>query len=188
MISVPPDLFPAWDDSLFVLLNNRAHAPWLDAVMRGLTDTSSFRPLMYGLALLPVLLLRGRARVTWLVAWISVALGDLCVHHVLKPWLHRPRPLDAGLPVRALTALRHTFGFPSAHAANFAALAGAFAARRSRLAVPAAALALIVGYSRVYVGVHRPLDVLGGWMVGALVGVAVAAAWTTCVGVLERRR
>jgi membrane-associated phospholipid phosphatase len=177
MTPAPLVPFPAWDDSLFVLLNGRAHGAWLDAAMAALTDVSSLRPLMYALALLPMLLLRGRARVTWVVAWAAVGLTDLAVDSWLKPLVHRPRPVDAGLPVRALTTLRHSLGFPSAHAANFGALAAALAARGSRLASAAGALALVVGYSRVYVGVHRPLDVLGGWLVGAGAGLLCVAAW-----------
>jgi len=176
-MTAPPIPFPAWDDSLFVLLNGHAHAAWLDALMRALTAASGVRPLLYALALLPVLALRGRARANWVLAWLAVALADLAVARGLKPWVHRARPADAGLPVRALVELRHSLGFPSAHAVNLGAFTAALAARGSRLAWPAALLAAVVGYSRVYVGVHRPLDVLWGWLLGIGVGLLCALAW-----------
>jgi len=51
------------------------------------------------------------------------------------------------------------------------------AARWRRLAWPAAAIVLFVGYSRIYVGAHYPLDVLAGYAVGVIVGVIALAAW-----------
>ena len=62
--------------------------------------------------------------------------------------------------------------FPSGHAATSFACATVLAFAAPRLAVPLYLLAVAIAYSRVYVGVHYPIDVLGG----AILGVAVATA------------
>jgi undecaprenyl-diphosphatase len=63
-------------------------------------------------------------------------------------------------------------GFPSAHAAVAAALAVVAGWGAPRLRIPLAALAAAIGLARLYVGVHMPLDLLGGWAVGVLAGLA----------------
>ena len=170
--------FPAWDDSLFALLNGRLHAAPLDAAMLGLTWLSTAK---VGLALLIAavfLAARGwRRPVAWVAALLALGVDDLLVDRVVKRLVHRPRPLDAHLAVRALVELRHSLGFPSAHAANSAAVAAVLLALGHRRAGwVCAALSVWLGWSRVYVGVHRPLDVVGGWVIGAAVGWGVGLA------------
>jgi undecaprenyl-diphosphatase len=70
--------------------------------------------------------------------------------------------------------------FPSNHAVNASVLATLATLYMPRLWLPAAALAFLVGYSRVYVGVHYPLDVLAG----SLLGMAVAIAFSGGMNVL----
>ena len=67
----------------------------------------------------------------------------------------------------------HTGSFPSGHAATAFACATVIAWASPRLAVPAFVLAALVAWSRVYVGVHWPLDVLGGAALGVLVATAL---------------
>ncbi len=81
--------------------------------------------------------------------------------------------------VRLLVGRKSGYGFPSNHAANMAALAfslGMFFPRRLPWLAGAAAL---VAYSRVYVGVHYPLDVASGFMLGIIIGVASGMAFKT---------
>lgn len=166
--------FPAWDDSLFVRMNGAWHTPPADVVITAFMNASATRWVLAPLFLAIFLVPRGRARVVAAVGLLALGLCDLVVDQGLKPWIHRPRPLDAGLPIRALVDLRHSFGFPSAHAANSAAFATVLGLDGSRIAPAAIGLSALLGYSRIYVGAHRPLDVLFGWITGTLVGFAVA--------------
>jgi undecaprenyl-diphosphatase len=78
----------------------------------------------------------------------------------------------------------HSGSFPSGHATIAFACATVIAWQVPRLAFPAFALAAAIAWSRVYVGVHWPLDVLGG----AALGVLVATALLTLVEALRRSR
>jgi undecaprenyl-diphosphatase len=133
------------------------------------------------LAVLVVLLLvrRGRGRDAALVA-VAYA-GALVGTTVLKEVVGRPRPeqLSALLTVSP-------WSFPSGHAAATAALlvAGVLAVRGTRALLPGAAggvlLAVVAAAAQLVLGLHRPSDLVGGWL--------WAAAWTTAVWAAAERR
>ncbi|MFH1086306.1 MAG: phosphatase PAP2 family protein [Chloroflexota bacterium] len=98
-----------------------------------------------------------------------ILLLSAALNAALKIAFHEPRPywLAPGLTVwRGETS----FGLPSGHAQNAVALWGLLAASLKRRGVGLALVALIVliGLSRLYLGVHLPGDVLGGWLLGGL--------------------
>lgn len=129
--------------------------------------------------LLVVLLLARARRWQMLVACaLAVAAADLSVSRLLKPAFARERPCEVDPDVgRHLGEVGGRCGsgasFPSAHAANTAAVA---AVTGAPVLVGAA---VVVGASRVVLAQHYPSDVVAGWAYGALVGGAV--------GVLARR-
>ena len=96
---------------------------------------------------------------------------------VLKPIVARPRP-----PTRVLTG-ESGFGFPSGHTTGATALAICAIAvfsrlahtRRDRITLEATAVGylVIIGVSRVVLGAHRGLDVVGGWLLGAAIAITV---------------
>ena len=130
-------------------------------------------------------LLLGITRRSWepvLVAGVTLT-GTGVLTLVLKGVLGRPRP-----PLRDAVAVADGYAFPSGHAAaaaaGFGVLAYLIAARLRRweaqLAVWTAAtvLTVLVGVSRVYLGVHWMTDVLGGWAFGILWLTVVSVTWT----------
>lgn len=155
-----------WGYLIIQALQN-ARTPWLDALFKALTWTGNegfylvFVPLLYwgvhprfGLRFFLVFMLTG------------------AVNTLAKLALIQPRPS----PARVLHLVEADgFGFPSGHAQNAVVVWGWLAAqsRQPWAYIAAAVMAILVGVSRVYLGVHFPHDVLGGWLLGLLVLLVV---------------
>jgi membrane-associated phospholipid phosphatase len=112
----------------------------------------------------------GARRESWRRATATV-IGAYAANTALKLVVRRPRPRLRGLP--PLVGTPTQLSFPSAHATS--SFAGAYAYRRLGLpAAPLYGLAAALAWSRVYLGVHYPSDVLAG----AGLGTSIAAART----------
>jgi undecaprenyl-diphosphatase len=90
----------------------------------------------------------------------------------LKSAVRRKRPTGEVPEERSLVK-PESYSFPSGHTASAAAFSGVVGRAYPRLWLPINGLAAMVGFSRVYTGVHFPGDVLGGWIVGKGVAFVV---------------
>ncbi len=116
--------------------------------------------------------------IVWRRPWFFVALVTATLaadglSYLLRQWIGRDRPPLVYAEPRPLVSVPHSGAFPSGHAASAFAAATVIAWASRRLAVPAYLLATLVAWSRVYVGVHWPLDVIGGAALGTLVAIAL---------------
>ncbi len=117
-----------------------------------------------------------------------ILLIGTAFNETLKLALQGPRPYWISTGVKALSA-ETSFGIPSGHAQTAAGLWGMLAAslRRRWVSICAVALILLIGLSRIYLGVHFPQDVLVGWLLGGLTLWAFVALWQPVAGWLGRR-
>ena len=117
--------------------------------------------------------------------FVLVVTADLAadgIAYELREAVDRRRPPLVYAEPEPLVRVPHQPSFPSGHAATAFACATVIAATAPRLRIPAFVLAAAIAWSRVYVGVHWPLDVLGG----AALGVVVATALLTLAEALRR--
>jgi membrane-associated phospholipid phosphatase len=155
------------DEQLLRLARTRGHSPAVDRLVARFTLLGEHAAVWLAIGAVGAAADRSR-RVRWLRATGTVA-GMYGLNTAIKLIVRRSRPRLRGL--EPLITTPTTLSFPSAHAST--AFAGAFAYARLGLpAVPLYALAAKLSYSRLYLGVHYPSDVLAG----ALLGMAVAAA------------
>lgn len=181
-------------DTEILLAINGWHAPWADTLMWIISAKTTWIPLY--LLLIGLLVWRYRqpapTPIKWLqkvpacvvmivVIGLAVGAADFIASGILKDWMARPRPSR----VPELEGVLHLvngyksgqYGFVSSHAANTMAVALLFSLIwRNKIATVGLMLWVAANcYSRMYLGVHYPTDILGGLIVGSL--VAVGGYW-----------
>ena len=159
----------AWDEALLVAVS-RLQRPSMTKAMRAVTHLGDSQSLTFvGL----VLLLAGAAQTTHLAWMLLLATGGAALlAQLVKRLSKRRRPNVGILGFTALVQNPDAFSFPSGHTAASVALAVAWAGEGSGLGLLASAFAALVGFSRVYLGVHYPLDVMAGTILGLTAGMA----------------
>lgn len=161
------------DKQAMLWLNSR-HTPFFDQVMWFVSGRPEWIPLY--LVLLGWVIWRYRKQSVWIILTmvVMIVLSDQLAN-LLKNGVQRPRPCHDAEIGPLLHVVRNrcggAFGFVSGHAANSFALAVFISMlfRKSWLTVSMLCWAVLISYSRVYLGVHYPGDVLGGAVLGATV-------------------
>ncbi len=170
------DLVVGIDRALFALINQTLAWPPLDGVFLVITHKYFY----LGAGVLTAIYLPARYRRPGLycviAAAVAVGLSDVTTVRLLKPLFARARPPFALETVRLL--LPHQApspAFPSAHAANTFAFAFVVFTEYKRAGGALFVVAAVVSYSRLYVGVHYPLDAAGGAIWGIFIGICTAS-------------
>ena len=118
---------------------------------------------LFWIALTLVLLLFRKTRRVGIYCAVSMILTFLIVNCAIKSLVARTRPYDLFTEIQILAHAEHDFSFPSGHSANSFAVAWIlFRMTKKQYGVPAVILAALIAFSRLYVGVHYPTDVLAG--------------------------
>lgn len=174
------------DAGIFRWINQIMVHPALDDLMVFLT-TFRLSSHIFLLAALFIIIRKQRgAFVVLLFTLLAVGLADYTASGILKPLFQRIRPCFALQGCRLLIDQSHSYSFASSHAANSAAVASMiwiFFRRGEpveRLFSAVMVLyAFLIGYSRIYVGVHYPGDVLAGMTIGCTSAglVYLALSW-----------
>jgi len=145
------------------------HAPWLDGAMSLISISGIGSSIWYALALVAITRPRHRA-----AAWrlcLTLILCSVTVDLILKPTFARTRPVSirAFDAARAVPPIPRTLSFPSGHTAGAFGAAVSLSRMWPQGRIVWWVMALLMGYSRIYIGHHYPLDVAGGAMVGVLI-------------------
>ncbi len=168
-------------DTAWLVAINNCHNAFLDVWMWNISERLTWLPLY--ITLLVCLIRRFGKKSLWMMLAFAACIGlaDFISSGILKEWVMRPRPTREP----ALEGLLHIvnnyrggkYGFVSSHAANSISVCLLFSLlwRDWRATLPLVVYAALNCYSRMYLGVHYPGDILGGLLVGTLVTLGVYA-------------
>ena len=162
-----------FDGSIALLVSIQNLGTWLEAPMRFFTflGTENFY-----LLIMPILYWCVDASLGLRVGVILLLSGG--INSVLKMVFHSPRPYWVSAQLKALSS-ETTFGVPSGHAQNAVGVWGIMASYIAKPWAWACAIALIflIGFSRLFLGVHFVGDVVIGWLIGAALLFIVLKLW-----------
>lgn len=167
------------DNRLLTLIQEHLRTPLGDAVMPWITALGNLG--IFWILLAVILLFFPKWRMAGVQMLTAMALATLVGTVILKPLIARERPFLANDFTGLLIAAPKDFSFPSGHSAASMAVAAVLLRRSSRAGVPALVLALLIAFSRMYLYVHYPSDVLAGLLLGTF--SALIAMW-----ILKSRR
>ena len=170
------------DNKLFILFNSKISNPIFDLIFPVITDQDFWTLPMLGL-IIYLLIARGKVgKISVLLLLIAVGLSDFVSASILKPYFERLRPSHSELEGLILLVNKGgKYGFVSSHAANiFAAstILSFFYIHKKKLFLT---IAFLVSYSRIYVGVHFPGDVIFGGVLGYLIAITTITYYSKFV-------
>ncbi len=131
---------------------------------------------IFWIAVAVVLLFIPKQRKAGLSMGIALLIGLVVCNMILKPWVGRIRPYDYqlihfGKTIELLIATPHDFSFPSGHTIASFEAAVALTVHNRKLGIPAMILAVLIAFSRMYLYVHYPTDVLASVILGTAIAI-----------------
>lgn len=166
-----------WDQRLMTLLNQTWTNKGFDYFMPWITDL--FRKDWVVFIVLPIAVLvwciaqKKRALIVLTQLILALGLSDGITFRILKQSVERERPFVTTPATVLRTTVHYGYSFPSNHAANSFCAAVLLGLHYPFLKPYLLILASLISYSRVYVGVHFPSDVIAGALVGWFVAVTM---------------
>lgn len=160
------------DGQILLWIQEHVRNPILTAFFTRFTLLGDHGLLWIAVCLL--LLIFRRTRKGGIIVMFSL-LGSLLVNNILlKNLIARTRPYEVIESLQLLIAPQWDYSFPSGHAGSaFAAAMAMFLSLPKKFGIPALIVAALISFSRLYVGVHYPTDVLAGILTGVLIAVIV---------------
>ncbi|MEX1277299.1 MAG: phosphatase PAP2 family protein [Bacteroidota bacterium] len=185
------DFLFSLDLSLFWFGNRTLQNPLFDLLMPFVTDLNKKPVALVVAAILWLfLLVKGgkQGRIAALLLIPTIALGDQLNSSVLKHMVERIRPCHTLPDIHLLVSCGSGYSFPSSHAVNNFAAALVLAYFERKWTWAFFTFAGTVSFSRVYVGVHYPSDVLAGALIGLLVGLFILLLYTKSAAWFAERK
>ena len=176
------------EDSIMLFLQSIRN-PVLSAILVPITKSGNHGYIMIALILLTLFFKSERK--TFFTAALGLILGSLVTILFLKPFFMRPRPYAAIEGLVALVKMKKDpNSFPSGHttAAFAMAMGWQLASEKKWLKTFGWIFAVLMGFSRLYVGVHYPTDVLAGALIGTMGSVVAWQIVKRVFAALEKRK
>ena len=145
------------------------HNPVLDTLMYAITRLGDAGIIWILLCI--VLLVLPKTRKSGVILMAALLVDLVICNGILKPLVHRIRPFDVRTGIELLVKRPTDFSFPSGHtAASFASVMALYLAGEKKIWISSLGLAVLIAFSRLYLYVHYPTDVLGGVVAGLAAG------------------
>lgn len=163
------------DTALFYFFNTTLANPVFDRIFPFITENSNW--ILVYVFFLVWMIWRGgkRGRIAAAALFVAILICDPFCSRIVKEIFGRIRPCSALDDVRLLVGCGAGKSFPSSHAANNFAAAVVLSYFFKQYRCVFYTIAASIAFSRVYCGVHYPLDALGGAAIGAIIGFGVVA-------------
>lgn len=158
------------DFDILYWIQKHLHRTWLTRLMRWATALGNGG--MVWLVWCGILLFRKQTRITAATGLLALLLSVLTVNVFLKRFVARTRPFQNSQKLVLLIRKPEDFSFPSGHSSSSFAVSTVFLLLAPLwIGLPAWGMALLIAFSRLYLGVHYPTDVLCGAGLGILLGI-----------------
>jgi undecaprenyl-diphosphatase len=178
------------DTALFIFINHAIANPVFDFIFPAITNGLFWIVPGIAAAVFYFKWEKRKALIVLCLSLVTVGISDPICNRLIKPAVHRHRPCNPQVTIdkgRFLLGRKTSDSFPSSHAMNIFAQAALFSFFYRKRALWFFLFAGIIGFSRVYVGVHYPFDVLGGAVGGILAGSLVYCGYFAMKSQIARR-
>ncbi|MEO7313213.1 MAG: phosphatase PAP2 family protein [Chitinophagaceae bacterium] len=182
------------DQTLFLRINQDGANAFFDSWMPWIREANMWAPLYLFLVIFAVYNFRWRGMVWILSLLAAIALSDIISSQILKVYVGRLRPCNDPFMQQYLRFIikrcPSSFSFTSSHAANHFTIATFIVTSTKKLLGRPIKLffvwAFLISYAQIYVGVHYPLDVLCGTMIGLTIGYSFGNLFNRRYGLLTQ--
>lgn len=162
------------DLTVFYFINHTLANPVFDKFFPFITDLHNWI-IAYTILMLLLIIKGGRlGRIAAVGIIFVIAVSDQLSSNLLKHYFQRIRPCNALNDVRLLVGKTSSFSFPSSHAVNNFAAAVFFLKLFPKYKWALLIVASLLAFSRPYVGVHYPFDIISGAIIGSIIGYLFA--------------
>ena len=159
-----------WEFSILYALQE-IHNPVLDKIMLFISSLGDSGWFWLAIGVVCLIFKKSR-KMGWQV--LLSMLGTFIIGNlIIKNIVARPRPCDIDTAVTLLLSRPHGHSFPSGHSINSMVAAVALFLNNKKIGIPAIIIATLIGFTRMYLFVHFPTDVIVGFVIAILVAIGV---------------
>ena len=162
------NIIQKWDEDILYLINKHCKSKFLDKVMPFVTTLGDLGMIWIILAVLMI----GKAdyRKTGVTVLVTLVFTTIMGEGILKHIVKRKRPFIGKENKELLIKEPSSFSFPSGHTSSSFAVAVVFLRSNSNISTIIVLIALAIAFSRMYLKVHYPSDIVGGMILGTICG------------------
>ncbi|MHC1719983.1 MAG: phosphatase PAP2 family protein [Clostridiaceae bacterium] len=156
--------FNTLDYNLLIQIHNLTSNNFFDHIMPGISAMGNFGAIWILISL--ILIIRKEYRMVGIMCILAVIITTIAGEGIIKHLVQRPRPFVQFPSIQLLISEPATYSFPSGHTASSFAVAFVIADRIRKAALPVFVMASAIAFSRIYLMVHYPTDIIAAVLLG----------------------